>query len=187
MHRSPWWLMEAFDRTLRPLLWRAEQELRSYVAPGDRVADIGCGVGYNALALSELVGPGGEVVLVDPQEAMLERAVERLRSHPAARAKVTPVLADGDRMILPGELDFALVWWALHEVAEPASLWRQLAPRLRPAAKTLVVEPWLHVSRRRFDEELAPAEELGLRRIDVDGVFFSHAAVLTALDHATAR
>ncbi len=180
MHRAPWWVIEAFDRMLRPLLYDADGILSSYVAPGDRVADIGCGTGYHSAALSRLVGPRGEVVLVDVQQSMLERAMRRSRDDPVATAAMTGVVADAGGLNIPGEIDFALLWWTLHEIEDPAGMWRSLAANLRPAAKVLVTEPYLHVSARRFEDELAPAAELDLKRTDVNGIFFSYAAVLTA-------
>ncbi|MGC9319791.1 MAG: class I SAM-dependent methyltransferase [Armatimonadota bacterium] len=182
MSRSPWWALEAFDRTIRGLLWDSEATVAPYVAPGDRVADLGCGVGFHAIALSRLVGPRGEVVLVDVQQEVLRRAVDRCRRDPLARAPLTPVLADiGGDLPINGELDFALVFWALHEVEEPKRFWRQLVPHLRAGAKVLVAEPILHVHRRRYEDQLRPAQDMGLARADVDGIAFTNAAVLTAV------
>lgn len=174
--------MEAFDRTIRGLFWDAEATVAPYVASGDRVADIGCGVGFHSIALSRLVGPRGEVLLADVQREVLRRAVDRCRRDPLARAPLTPVLTDvGGDLPINGELDFALVFWALHEVREPQRFWRQLVPHLRAGAKVLVAEPILHVRRQRYQDELRPAEELGLARAEVDDIAFTNAAVLTAL------
>src|SRR5918998_1938578 len=42
--------------------------------PGDRVLDIGCGLGDSTLQLAELVGPEGHVLGVDVAERMIEGA-----------------------------------------------------------------------------------------------------------------
>ncbi len=173
--------MEAFDRTLRPLLYDPERIVRPFVAPGDRVADIGCGAGYFDPALSRLIGPSGELLLVDAQEEMLQRAVERVREDPTARAQITGVLVSNEDLQLPRGIDFALMSWMLHEVREPEGYWRTLGHTIRPAGKVLVTEPLVHVSASDWEAELAPAEQFGFVRKDIGGVFFSRTAVLTKL------
>lgn len=179
LYRAPWWVTEAFDRTLRPLLYNPERIVRPFVGPGDRVADIGCGTGFFSVPLARLAGPSGELVLVDAEEEMLRRAVERVRRDPAAQARVTGVLTAGDDLPLPAEVDFALLSWMLHEVEQSRAYWQALRGSLRPAGKVLVIEPLVHVSAARYEAELAPAEDMGFTRAQVNGIFFSRAAVLT--------
>lgn len=179
LHTTPRWLMDIFDRTIRPLLYDPERIVRPFVAPGDRVADIGCGAGYFARALSRLVGPAGELLLVDSQEEMLQTAVQRLREDPTARAPFTGILVSNEDLQLPQGIDFAIMSWMLHEVEKPESYWRSLGHTMRPAGKVLVIEPRVHVSRKRWEKQLAPAEEFGFLRHNTSGVFFSRAAVMT--------
>ena len=60
--------------------WPAVQQLRRWergqlaLGPGDRLLDVGCGIGDVALALAEDVVPGGHVVAVDASRVMLDRA-----------------------------------------------------------------------------------------------------------------
>src|SRR5262245_34382381 len=49
-------------------------QLRAGLAPGMRCLDAGCGAGMVALALARRVGPGGQVVGVDVDEAALDLA-----------------------------------------------------------------------------------------------------------------
>ena len=46
------------------------------VPTGAVVLDLGCGTGHLATVLSELVGPGGRVVAVDPDAKRIEEAKE---------------------------------------------------------------------------------------------------------------
>lgn len=179
MHRSPGWLTAAFDRTVRPLLWDPRAIVRPFVEPGNRVADIGCGPGFYASALSSLIGSQGELFLIEVQEDLLERAVRRVGRNPRAEADLTPILAADERLDLPREIDFALMSWMLHEVRRPELLWESLHRHLRPAAKALVIEPKLHVGLRRFEEQLAPARDLGFRISEVHDIFFCRACVAT--------
>lgn len=181
-HLTPWWFMELFDRTLRPLLCNAQSLVAPHVRPGQRVADIGCGAGYFSVALSRLVGPQGEVVLVDVQPEMLARAQARCRRDHRATARLTTVLAEADGYVPAGHLDFALLSWMLHEVEDVPGLWRGLAGALAPGGRALVIEPHWHVSRAQFEAELAPATALGLTRVDQPGRCFSRIALLLAPD-----
>src|SRR5262245_4038477 len=56
---------------------RAWERERLRLGPGDRLLDVGCGLGDAADALSADVMPGGAVVGVDASEAMLAVARER--------------------------------------------------------------------------------------------------------------
>ena len=74
------YLVAAMDATA---LWPAVQQLRAWerehlaLRPGDRLLDVGCGLGDAAMALAGDVQPGGAVVGVDASEAMLAVARER--------------------------------------------------------------------------------------------------------------
>ncbi len=60
--------------------WRATQQLRGWersqlsLRPGQRLLDVGCGLGDAALSLGEDLGAGGEVVGVDASAAMIAGA-----------------------------------------------------------------------------------------------------------------
>ena len=45
--------------------------------PGMRVLDVGCGPGRVTVPLAQAVAPGGEVVAIDVQQGMLDRAKQR--------------------------------------------------------------------------------------------------------------
>ena len=51
---------------------------RLRLAPGMRVLDAGCGPGRLTIPLAKAVGPGGRVVALDGQRAMLEKLEARL-------------------------------------------------------------------------------------------------------------
>ncbi|MCB9685775.1 MAG: ubiquinone/menaquinone biosynthesis methyltransferase [Alphaproteobacteria bacterium] len=60
--------------------------------PGERVLDLATGTGDVALAIAPLVAPGGEVVGVDPNQAMLALAEQK---RPTSVTNVTWVEAEG--------------------------------------------------------------------------------------------
>ncbi|NJD17795.1 MAG: methyltransferase domain-containing protein, partial [Gemmatimonadetes bacterium] len=76
-HTCPWWFAYTFDNPLRRLVHEPTAILGRFVRPGDRVVDVGCGLGFFTLALARLVGSEGRVVAVDVQEEMLQRTHRR--------------------------------------------------------------------------------------------------------------
>ncbi len=62
------------------------------LAEGDRVLDVGCGAGLDALVAAAAVGPDGEVTGVDITPVMIERACEAAAAAPWA--SVTFLVAD---------------------------------------------------------------------------------------------
>ncbi|MFD8478801.1 methyltransferase, FxLD system [Kitasatospora sp. NPDC059673] len=76
------------------------------VRPGMRVLEIGSG-GYNAALIAELVGPGGEVVTVDIDPFVTDRAEKFLAEAGCERVKV--VLADGSEPVAGGPFDRIIV------------------------------------------------------------------------------
>jgi protein-L-isoaspartate(D-aspartate) O-methyltransferase len=63
------------------------------IEPGMRVLEIGTGSGWNAALLGRLVGPGGEVVSIDIDAELVERARPRLGAAGAGNVEVRA--ADG--------------------------------------------------------------------------------------------
>ncbi len=76
------------------------------VQPGMRVEEIGSG-GYNAALIAELVGPAGEVVTVDIDPFVTDRAAKFLDA--AGYSRVTVVLADGSEPVEGGPFDRIVV------------------------------------------------------------------------------
>ena len=58
------------------------------VPPECRVLEIGTGTGYNAALLAEMVGPNGQVVSIDIDNELVERASARLREAGYSRVQV---------------------------------------------------------------------------------------------------
>src|SRR6185369_16688573 len=117
-----------------------------HLAPGCRVLDVGCGSGYTAALIADLVAPGGTVRAIERVAALAEAAVLRLRArgvpvrhgdggdvwpecapfdaiHVAAVAREPPPalidqLAIGGRLVIPlGEPDADQELWLMQRTS----------------------------------------------------------------------
>jgi len=112
------------------------------IGAGHRVLDVGCGVGFDASILAELVAPGGHVVGVDQSAGMVERAAARLV------ASGLPVeFRTGDAHALPfgdGTFDAAWTERVLVHVADPALVVREMIRVVRPGGTVVIAEADYH-------------------------------------------
>jgi ubiquinone/menaquinone biosynthesis C-methylase UbiE len=169
------------DTRFRRFLYHPDKLAEKYVKPGDRVLDFGCGPGFFTREFAKRVGENGQVFSVDLQEEMLailrgklepEGLMSRIRTH---RCKP-------DSIDLPAELngtfDVAFTIFVVHEVPDPAKLFREIAALLVPGGTFFYTEPPIIVSGKEFRENLALAEEAGFRQVDRFLFFVNRAAVL---------
>ena len=74
-------------------------------------------------------------------------------------------------------MDFILSFWMAHEVPRLDRFFRQLRAALKPAARFLLAEPALHVSRAQFDGEIDMAQKAGLALLERPAISLSHGAL----------
>jgi ArsR family transcriptional regulator len=105
-----------------------------------RVADVGTGTGY---MLGVLADRFGQVIAVDPNEAML--SIAKSRPEIAGRDNIEFRVGRAERLpIVQGELDLAIASLVLHHVPEPASGLSELQRCLRRGGRLLVIEQKPH-------------------------------------------
>ena len=99
--------------------------------------DLGAGSGLFTRALAHRLGEGGTVVAID-------RAASALRSIPvSAGAAIRTLVGDLrqlDRMELPASLDGVLCANVLHFIPDPEAVLVELARRLAPDGRVVVIE-----------------------------------------------
>ncbi|WP_437577598.1 class I SAM-dependent methyltransferase [Sorangium sp. So ce887] len=180
---GPKWvaLHDVISAQIRPLGALAMD--RAGLAAGERVLDVGCGIGDTTLELGRRVGPGGAVVGVDVSAPMLDRA--RAAALSAGAANVAFENADAQIAALPGPFDVLYSRFGVMFFADPEAAFANLRKALRPGARLAFVcwrslqeNPWL------FVPTLAVARHLPLPQPDphAPGPFaFADAARVGAL------
>jgi SAM-dependent methyltransferase len=104
------------------------------------VIDVGCGPGFAALELAEIVGATGSVVGIDESAGFLDylEAQARARGHAHVRTK----RGDAQRLesldLADGTFDLAYSRWMLCFVADPLAVLRGIARLLKPGGKLAV-------------------------------------------------
>ena len=104
--------------------------LRSGIAKGMKVLDVGSGAGDVALTLAEFVGPEGNVVGVDVNPDVLKTAQERAEA--ADFTNIQFIAGDVRTLELSDDFDAIVGRLVLLYMADPADALRHLATRLCP-------------------------------------------------------
>jgi SAM-dependent methyltransferase len=139
-----------------------QQLLEQLPPPPAKVPDVGDGAGHQSFPLAQA---GYEVTLLDPSQAMLDKAGQRLERLPAeARRRVTLLRADGesaDEAVGGRRFDAVLCHGVLGYQAQPEPMVSQLCRRATPGgtvsimtgnANAMAVRPALE---RRWEDALA--------------------------------
>ncbi len=169
------------DSRLRRFLYRPDRLAERFVNPGDRVLDFGCGPGFFTREFAKRVGENGKVFAVDLQKEMLGILREKLEPE-GLLPRVRTHQCDPDSINLPpdlnGTFDAAFTIFVVHEVPDPANLFREIAVLLRPGGTLFYTEPPFIVSGKEFQDNLALAVEAGLLQVERSFFFLNRSAVL---------
>src|SRR5262249_30225535 len=107
--------------------------------PGMRVLDVGCGPGRVSIPAAQRVGPQGQVVSLDVQEAMLKKLQQRAASRGVANIRT--ILGPVEGATLEADrFDRALLVWVLGEIPDRAAALRQIFAALRPGGVLSITE-----------------------------------------------
>ena len=107
--------------------------------PGERILEIGPGVGYYTLDIAEWVGPEGKVEIFDLQQEFLDHTTNRASE--GGLANVIPT--QGDATSLPYEddsIDAVVLTAVLGEIPDPVAALREIARVLKPTGRLIVGE-----------------------------------------------
>jgi len=107
--------------------------------PGERVLEIGPGVGYYTLDIAGWIGPEGVVEIFDLQQEFLDHVMKRA----AERGLTNVVPTQGDATALAYEddsVDAVVLTAVLGEIPDPVAALREIARVLKPGGRLVVGE-----------------------------------------------
>jgi ubiquinone/menaquinone biosynthesis C-methylase UbiE len=143
-----------------------------------KVLDAGCGPGRLTVPLAKAVGPGGGVVALDGQPAMLDQLEGRLRAEGVKN--VRPLLGELGEGTLLGEgapvggeggFDRAVLAMVLGEARDRAGALRELRGALRPGGVLSVTEIFGDPHHLGASTVLKEAQAAGFRLVGRFGSF----------------
>ena len=114
------------------------------LSEGERVLDIGCGAGFDALLAARQVGPGGSVVAVDMTEAMIEKT----RAGVAALGLDNVDVRRGFAEQLPvddGSVDIVISNGVINLCPDKAAVMSEAQRVLRPGGRIQIADIVVHL------------------------------------------
>jgi demethylmenaquinone methyltransferase/2-methoxy-6-polyprenyl-1,4-benzoquinol methylase len=118
--------------------WKAYTVLVANLRPGQRVLDIAGGTGDLARAFARQVGPTGQVVHTDINEAMLRLGRDRLLD---AGVALPTLVCDAEKLpFADASFDVVSVGFGLRNMTHKEVALAQIARVLKPGGKLLVLE-----------------------------------------------
>jgi SAM-dependent methyltransferase len=148
--------------------WDATLRLRSWerahlgLAHGERLLDVGCGLGEAALGLAHDLGDDGEVVGIDMSERMLRVARSNAE---AARCRVRFTVGDARSIDEPDDsFDAARSERTLQWLADPAVAVAEMVRVVRPGGRVSLIDTdWSTFTIDVGDDALAALVREGMR------------------------
>jgi SAM-dependent methyltransferase len=140
--------------------WEATRRLRAWereqlaLDDGQRLLDVGCGLGEAALALAEDLGDDGEVVGVDVSAEMIRVARAKART---ARCRVRFAVGDACALVEPDDaFDVVRSERMLQWLADPVAAVAEMARVMRPGGRiSLIDTDWSTFAIDVGDDDLA--------------------------------
>jgi ubiquinone/menaquinone biosynthesis C-methylase UbiE len=146
--------------------------------PGERILEIGPGVGYYTLDMAAWVGPEGKVEIFDLQQKFLDHTSGR-----AGEQGLTNVIpTQGDATALPYEddsMDAVALTAVLGEIPDPVAALREIARVLKPDGRLIVGELFGDPHFTTIGSLKSQSAEARLSVEDRSGNWFAYFARLT--------
>jgi Methylase involved in ubiquinone/menaquinone biosynthesis len=175
----PWQAGSMLTGSLRKAVHNPHQIIKPYLSVGMTAMDVGCGMGFFSIPMASIVGSSGKVIAVDLQREMLQgllkyiskEHIQNITTHQCRNNSLAIEKWDG-------AVDFAVLFWMLHEVPDKERLIKELYDALIPNGRLLFVEPNFHVSAKNFSASLSIMESLGFTPVEKPKIAISRSALL---------
>ncbi len=119
-------------------MWKAYAVSVAHVQPGQAVLDIAGGTGDLSEAFARKVGPSGQVVHTDINEAMLRTGRDRLLD---AGVVLSSLVCDAEKLPFPdAHFDVVTVAFGLRNMTHKDRALREMCRVIKPGGKLLVLE-----------------------------------------------
>jgi ubiquinone/menaquinone biosynthesis C-methylase UbiE len=176
----PWWLCFTFDNIFRRMIHDPVKILQPYIKEGDKILDIGPGIGYFTIPMARMAGENGHVTAIDLQEKMLTGIRKRAkRAHVESRITLQQCSQSSLGIAETMNADFILAFWMVHEVPDKKPFLAQLFSALKKNGRFLIVEPKFHTSEKYLASLEQECTNAGFRIEAHPKIFFSRAVLLT--------
>ncbi len=161
-----------------PIITR--DRLRAVLRPelGERVLEIGPGIGYYTIEMAEWVGPEGTIEVFDLQQEFLDHVMRRVAEHGLA----TVVPTQGDATALPyrdATMDAVVLTAVLGEIPDPVAALEEIGRVLTPSGRLVVGELFGDPHFTTLAGLKRQAAEAGLAFEERSGYWFGYFARLT--------
>jgi ubiquinone/menaquinone biosynthesis C-methylase UbiE len=161
----------------RPFMRRQTLRAMLDLAPGERVLEVGPGIGYYSLDVARQLAPDGRLDVLDLQQPMLDELMRR-----AAMVGTTNVVAtQGDARDLPfpaATFDAAFLVATLGEIPDRDQALRELHRVLKPGGRLVVGEGQPDPHMLTLDDLRSRAEANGFVCDEHEGTPFGYFARL---------
>ena len=167
----------SLDTRMRRWLQNPSKILAPYIKKGMTVLDFGCGPGYFTIDIAKMVGESGRVIAADLQDEMLQILKKKIQAT-EFEVRITLHKSGENKIGLTSKIDFALVFYVIHELPGPEDFFKEIVSILKPGGQVLIAEPPFHVSKTDFLNTINMAENAGLRPDQGPRILFSKTAIL---------
>jgi len=137
------------------------------IKPGQRVADIGAGLGYYTVRIAKRLGPGATIYATDVKAKYLRRLKARLAKERIEGVKL--ILGRPRDPRLPADsVDVALLSHMYHEIENPYEFLYRLRAALAPGARVGIIDTEVVTERHGTPPALLRCElaAVGYRELD---------------------
>ncbi len=175
-HICSWRHGRLLSTPARRLLHHPEKLLKPYLQAGMTAADIGCGMGFFTIPMAGMVGGNGRVLAIDLQPEMLDGLTRRAAKY--GRNNITPHLCGAISLRAGqwnGSVNFALLFFMMHEVPNAQRLAREVFELLAPGGVLFFAEPAGHVQKEDFLQSVRCLTQCGFALLDTPRVAFGRA------------